>query len=69
RGRHQIGEISEVVKILSDEGLTSTNIMEALGMDADEVLRLKQFKGLEELFKNEDYSLSWNADGIENKKR
>ncbi|MEP5340902.1 MAG: hypothetical protein ABJL44_12730, partial [Algibacter sp.] len=69
RGRHQIGEISEVVKILSDEGLTSTNIMEALGMDADEVLRLKQFKGLGELFKNEDYSLSWNADGIENKKR
>lgn len=62
RGRHQIGEISEVVKILSDEGLTSANIMEALGMDADEVLRLKQFKGLGELFKDEDYSLSWNVD-------
>ncbi|GAA3651670.1 ParB N-terminal domain-containing protein [Flavivirga jejuensis] len=68
RGRHQIAEISEVVKILSDEGLTSANIMEALGMDADEVLRLKQFKGLGELFKDEDYSLSWNADAIENKK-
>ncbi|MDO5970642.1 ParB N-terminal domain-containing protein [Flavivirga aquimarina] len=60
RGKHQIEEISEVVKILTDEGLTSANIMEALGMDADEVLRLKQFKGLGELFKDDDYSPSWD---------
>lgn len=60
RGRHQIGEISEVVKILSSNGWSPVKIMDALGMDADEVLRLKQFKGLGELFKNEDYSSSWN---------
>lgn len=69
RGRHQIEEIGEVVKILSAEGWTSANIMESLGMDADEVLRLKQFKGLGELFKDEDYSLSWNVDDVENKKK
>ncbi|MEP5340697.1 MAG: ParB N-terminal domain-containing protein [Algibacter sp.] len=60
RGRHQIGEISEVVKILSTNGWTPAKIMETLGMDADEVLRLKQFKGLGELFKDDDYSPSWN---------
>lgn len=60
RGRHQIGEISEVVKILSTNGWVSEKIMDALGMDADEVLRLKQFKGLGELFKDDDYSSSWN---------
>ena len=60
RGRHQIEEISEVVKILSNNGWPPSKIMEELGMDADEVLRLKQFKGLGELFKDDDYSSSWN---------
>ncbi len=60
RGRHQIGEIGEVVKTLSENGWSSAKIMDALGMDADEVLRLKQFKGLGELFKDDDYSKSWN---------
>ncbi len=60
RGRHQIGEIGEVVKTLSDTGWSSAKIMDALGMEADEVLRLKQFKGLGELFKDDDYSKSWN---------
>ena len=60
RGKHQIGEISEVVKTLSANGWSPSKIMKALGMDADEVLRLKQFKGLGELFKDDDYSKSWN---------
>ncbi len=59
RGRHQIGEISEVVKILSTTGWPPSKIMDALGMDADEVLRLKQFKGLGEMFQDGDYSTSW----------
>jgi len=59
RGCHQIGEIGEVVKILSNKGWTDQNIMTELGMDADEVLRLKQFKGLGEVFKDDDYSNSW----------
>ncbi|WP_160114627.1 ParB N-terminal domain-containing protein [Aquimarina sp. AU474] len=60
RGQHQVGEISEVVKILSNSGWSPRKIMDALGMEADEVLRLKQFKGLGELFKDEDYSPSWS---------
>ncbi len=60
RGQHQIGEIGEVVKTLSKNGWPSAKIMDALGMEADEVLRLKQFKGLGELFKDDDYSKSWN---------
>lgn len=30
-----------------------------LGMDADEVLRLKQITGFAEAFKDEDFSKSW----------
>ena len=59
RGQHQIREISEVVKTLSENGWSSAKIMDSLGMEADEVLRLKQFKGLGELFKDDDYSNSW----------
>ncbi|GAA4273185.1 ParB N-terminal domain-containing protein [Aquimarina gracilis] len=59
RGQHQIGGIGEVVKILSNNGWSPAKIMDALGMEADEVLRLKQFKGLGELFKDDDYSPSW----------
>ena len=59
RGRYQIGEIGEVVKTLSTSGWSPRKIMDALGMEADEVLRLKQFTGLGELFKDDDYSPSW----------
>jgi len=34
-------------------------IAEQLGMDKDEVLRLKQFVGLGSLFKDREYSKSW----------
>jgi hypothetical protein len=36
-----------------------------LGMDPDEVLRLKQRTGLPEIFKDRDFSKSWVAAEIE----
>ena len=38
-------------------------IARELGMDADEVLRLKQITGLAELFASEEFSEAWNPDG------
>ena len=38
---------------------TNARIGMELGMDADEVLRLKQITGLAEAFKNEEFSKSW----------
>lgn len=35
------------------------NVGQELGMDADEVLRLKQITGLAELFKDREFSDSW----------
>ncbi|NAS12920.1 ParB N-terminal domain-containing protein [Poritiphilus flavus] len=60
RGKHQIVEISEVVKTLSQNGWTADRIMNELGMDSDEVLRLRQFTGLGDLFKDDKYSSSWS---------
>ena len=35
-------------------------------MDEDEILRLCQITGLEEMFKDNDFSREWHADDIQN---
>jgi len=47
--------VSELHKI----GRSDTWIAKHLGMDQDEILRLKQITGLAELFKDEAFSRSW----------
>jgi ParB-like chromosome segregation protein Spo0J len=59
RGKHQIDGIANVVKLLAENAWSTERIMKELGMEADEVLRLKQFNGLAEKFKDSDYSNSW----------
>lgn len=59
RGKHLISEMSNIVAELSKRNWNDEKIAKELGMDADEVLRLKQITGLAELFKNEEFSRSW----------
>jgi hypothetical protein len=40
-------------------GLSDAEIGKQLGMDADEVWRLKQTSGIPDLFKHRPYSRSW----------
>ncbi|RCO72498.1 transcriptional regulator, partial [Escherichia coli] len=40
---------------------TDERIGTELGMDQDEVLRLKQISGLTELFQKEDFSPAWTV--------
>lgn len=61
RGSHQISLMSELVKELSQLGLTEQDIGTKLGMDADEVLRLKQITGLRELFLDVEFSTAWTV--------
>ncbi|MCV3030702.1 transcriptional regulator, partial [Escherichia coli] len=42
-------------------GWTNERIGTELGMDQDEVLRLKQISGLTELFQEEDFSPAWTV--------
>ena len=65
RGSHQIRSMSEIVLDLSKEGWTDTEISNKLGMEMDEVLRLKQITGLKEAFTNHTFSKSWTE--FENK--
>lgn len=59
RGVHGVLPMTEVVAALIRDGWTDTEIAAELGMDADEVLRFKQTKGLPELFAGKGYSRSW----------
>lgn len=62
RGKHQIAAMSDIVRDLHRQGGDDRRIGEELGMDADEVLRLKQISGLTELFADESFSEAWTVE-------
>lgn len=59
RGSHSIELMTNIVSELTKSGMGDDWIMKQIGMDADELLRLKQLSGLAELFKNKEFSNSW----------
>jgi len=59
RGTHQIRDMSEIVVELFDQGWDDDRIMDELGMERDEVLRLKQVSGLKKAFSDHEFSQSW----------
>lgn len=62
RGSHDVDLMSNIVGELHEMGKTDHWIMKHLGMDADEVLRLKQLSGLASLFKDKEFSKGWVKD-------
>lgn len=62
RGKHQIEEMKEIVAELTRRNWSEKKIGKKLGMDPDEVLRLKQITGLAEMFKDEEFSQAWEAE-------
>lgn len=59
RGKHEINQMSSIVAALYKNGWEDDKIAKELGMDFDEVLRLKQHTGIAEIFKDVDYSRAW----------
>lgn len=59
RGVHGVLPMTDIVADLIRSGWTDSEVAKELGMDADEVLRFKQVSGLPELFKDHQYSKSW----------
>ncbi len=59
RGSHDIDLMSNIVAELHEMGKTDHWICKHLGMDLDEILRLKQITGLAALFKDKEFSKSW----------
>ncbi len=59
RGSHNVELMSNIVKELHELGRTDDWISRHLGMDRDEVLRLKQITGLAALFKDVKFGTAW----------
>lgn len=59
RGTHGIRPMSDIVLDLSKQGWSDVKICDKLGMELDEVIRLKQITGLKEAFSNHEFSKTW----------
>ena len=59
RGSHDIDLMSNIVTEIHKLGRSDEWIAKHLGMDIDEILRLKQITGLAEAFKNHEFGQSW----------
>jgi len=62
RGKHKVESMSEIVVHLKRRQWSDEKIAKHLGMDADEVLRLRQITGLSEMFKDREFSEAWEVD-------
>ena len=59
RGAHDVDLMSNIVKELHELGRSDSWISKHLGMDMDEILRLKQITGLAALFKDIKFGKAW----------
>lgn len=61
RGVHQVELMGDLVKSMFDQGADDEEIAHMLGMELEEVFRLKQITGIAYLFRNQAYSKSWEV--------
>lgn len=64
RGVHQVDLDAEVIRALIEQGMSEDEISVHVGMDIDTIHRYKQLTGIAELFKNTNYSMSWEMKDI-----
>lgn len=65
RGTHSPDLMSCIVSELHEIGKSDAWISKYLGMDLEEILRLKQLTGLAELFKEKEFSYAWEPEEVE----
>ncbi len=63
RGSHDVDLMSNIVRELHDLGRSDAWISRHLGMDRDEILRLKQITGLVSLFRETNFRQAWIPEG------
>jgi ParB-like chromosome segregation protein Spo0J len=61
RGKHNITGMSNLVFQLLDKGWDDTLICKELGMEAEELIRLKHITGFSKLFENTEYRKAWKT--------
>jgi ParB-like chromosome segregation protein Spo0J len=65
RGTHRVDAMADIVLDLARRNRSDEWIAKELGMQPDEVLRLKQVTAMAELFADREFSEAWEAAGME----
>lgn len=65
RGVHQVELMGDLIQALVEQGVDDGEIAQKLGMEIEEVFRLKQITGIAELFKHQLYSKAWEMTEVE----
>lgn len=65
RGVHSVDLDADVIKSLIQQGKTEIEISKHLGIDLETIHRYKSLTGILDLFKNNDYSRSWEVESDE----
>jgi len=61
RGSHSIDLMSNIVAELTQAGMSDAWILKHVGMDKDELLRLKQITGIADLFRDKEFSEAYGS--------
>ncbi|MCL2093014.1 MAG: ParB/RepB/Spo0J family partition protein [Treponema sp.] len=61
RGTHGISNMSKLVFNMLSQGMDEKDIANELGMEAEEVLRLKHITGFSKLFEDKEYGKAWET--------
>ena len=61
RGKHSIDGMSNMVFQMLDEGWDDAVICNKLGMEPEELIKLKHVTGFSKLFQNTEYSRAWKS--------
>lgn len=61
RGKHNVDAMSDIIIELARRNWSDAKIAKELGMEPDEVLRLKQITGLAEMFADREFSEAWDV--------
>lgn len=61
RGKHSIAGMSNMVFKMLDNGWSDAEICNELGMEVEELLRLKHITGFSKLFENVEYKRAWET--------
>lgn len=61
RGHHQVSGMAGIVFQMLDNGWTDEEVCSELGMEADELVRLKHVTGFSKLFENVEYGRAWET--------
>ncbi len=65
RGSHSVDLMSNIIKELHELGRSDAWIAKHLGMEKDEILRLKQITGLAALFRDVKFGQAWRPTAFE----